>query len=179
MKKMVMLAAAAAMLGGCRVVEVDNRGEEVARDQDGKPVLLQDGSIQTVKKGWSVYHNQHWMVTEADSLSASVKKDEINFALNGLNSRPDGTNLVALVDTSFSGVNTLVAKVAAAVATSGGSTAGDAALTLATSIYNKFKSAGGDESKATVSTSSDGKVTVSDGTISATASCADGSCTVK
>ena len=91
--KRIMAAALAglATVAGCRVVEVENRGEEIARDADGKPVTLQDGTIQTVKRGWSVYHNQHWMVTEADSLTAHVETGKIDFSLNGLNTRPDGT----------------------------------------------------------------------------------------
>ena len=44
MNKLLTLCALAALLltTGCRVVEVENNGEEIARDQDGKPVLLQD-----------------------------------------------------------------------------------------------------------------------------------------
>jgi len=184
MKRVIRYTMCAAILGcaivsGCRVVEVENKGEEIARDADGKPVLLQDGTIQTVKRGWTVYHNQHWMITEADSLTASVKPSEISFAINGLNSRPDGTNLVALVDTSFSGVNTLVAKVAAAIATSGGSVASESAMSLATQLYNKFKSSGGDDTKASVVTGSDGTITITDGTVTQTATCTDGSCTAK
>ena len=121
MKKIMAAALAGlAAVAGCRVVEVENRGEEIARDADGKPVTLQDGTIQTVKRGWSVYHNQHWMVTEADSLTAHVEAGKIDFALNGLNARPDGTNLNALVVGSLEGAANLAAKVGAAVATSGG-----------------------------------------------------------
>ena len=181
MNKMLMPCAFAALLltTGCRVVEVENHGEEIARDQDGKPVLLQDGSIQTVKRGWKVYHNQHWMVTEADSLTASVKPQQIEFALNGLNSKPDGENLVALVKTSLEGTAELAAKIGVAIATSGGSVAAEggasAIVSLAKQAYQSFTAGGGDASKATVSTGADGTVTVSDGTTCTT--CKDGSCT--
>ena len=168
MKKCIGTALAGlAAVAGCRVVEVENRGEEVARDADGKPVLLADGTIQTVKKGWSVYHNQHWMVTEADSLTAHVEAGKIDFALNGLNSRPDGTNLVALVDASLSGAAALAAKVGAAVATSGGSAGAEAVA----SWVKSFVSAGGDASKATV-TCKDGSCTITDGSVT----CVDGAC---
>ena len=45
--KKIMFAAfavafAVAFMTGCRVVEVENYGEEVARDADDKPVLLAD-----------------------------------------------------------------------------------------------------------------------------------------
>ena len=181
MNKIPMLAALATMsllLGGCRVVKVDTRGEEIARDKDGNPVLL-DGKIQTARKGWEVYHNQHWMVTEADSLTATVKPDDIAFALNGLNSHPDGTNLVALVSSSMEGAATLAAKIGAAIATGGGSTAAEggasAVVALAKQACALFTSKGGDATKASVSTASDGTVTVTDG--SNTVTCKDGECT--
>ena len=180
------VAFALAFMTGCRVVEVENYGEEIARDADDKPVLLADGRIQTVKKGWSVYHNQHWMLTEADKISATVKPDEITFDMNGLNPRPDGTNLVALINTSFNGVNTLAAKIIAACVTSGGSTAGEAAVILGKNLYTKFKAAGGDESKAKIITDANGNVTVSDGCVTCNSSecttcseCTDGSCSLK
>lgn len=180
MKKVVFAAIVAAVAAGCRVVEVENYGEEIARDADDKPVLLADGRIQTVKKGWSVYHNQHWMLTEADKISATVKPEEITFDMNGFNTRPDGTNLVALVNTSFNGVNTLAAKIIAACVTSGGSTVGEAAVILGQAIYKKFVEAGGDQSKATITTDTAGNVTVSDGNVTCNGAecslCTDGSC---
>ena len=167
--KRIMAAALAglATVAGCRVVEVENRGEEIARDADGKPVTLQDGTIQTVKRGWSVYHNQHWMVTEADSLTAHVEAGKIDFALNGLNTRPDGTNLNALVVGSLEGAANLAAKVGAAVATSGGSTGAEAVAAWVKS----FVEAGGDPAKATVSCAN-GSCTITDGAVT----CTDGTC---
>lgn len=180
MNKLLTLCALAALLlaTGCRVVEVENHGEEIARDQDGKPVLLQDGTIQTVKKGWRVYHNQHWMTTAADSLTAQVKPQEIAFALNGLASKPDGESLVSLVKTGLEGSAELASKIGVAIATGGGSVAAEggasAIVALAKQAYQSFTEAGGDTSKATVSTKSDGTVTVSDGKTCTT--CKDGSC---
>lgn len=170
MKKIMMFIAIAsvAVLAGCRVVEVENKGEEIARDADGKPVTLSDGTIQTVKRGWSVYHGQHWMTTRADSLSAAVKKDEITFALNGLNSEPS-SNLVALVDTSLTGVTTLAAKVGAAIATGGWSVAGEAGANAISTAVNSYVANGGSVENATV-TVTDGNVRISDGTTSSQAS---------
>ena len=169
MKRITAAALAGlATVAGCRVVEVENRGEEIARDADGKPVTLQDGTIQTVKKGWSVYHNQHWMVTEADSLTAHVEAGKIDFSLNGLNTRPDGTNLNALVVGSLEGAANLAAKVGAAIATSGGSTGAE---TVAEWVKS-FVAAGGNPANATVSCA-DGSCTITDGAVT----CKDGSCT--
>ena len=158
--------AAITIFAGCRVVEVENKGEEVARDGDGQPVLLKDGSIQTVKKGWSVYHNQHWMWTQADSITAGIKKEEVNFAMNGLNTAPS-SNLVALVDTSLTGAANLAAKVGAAIASSGGTTAAEAVA----GWVSKFIAAGGNADKATVSCK-DGSCTITDGNVT----CVDGNC---
>ncbi len=105
MKKLLFMAAIGSIIvsGGCRVVEVENLGEEVVRDTAGKPVMLADGRAQTISRGWRVYHGQHWMTTRADSLEAAVKAGEISFSLNGLNSDPS-TNVVAFVDASAQGV---------------------------------------------------------------------------
>ena len=167
-KIMAAALAGLATFAGCRVAEGENRGEEIARDADGKPVTLQDGTIQTVKKGWSVYHNQHWMVTEADSLTAHVEAGKIDFAINGLNARPDGTNLNALVVGSLEGAANLAAKVGAAIATSGGSTGAE---TVAEWVKS-FVAAGGNPANATVSCA-DGSCTITDGSVT----CKDGSCT--
>ncbi len=111
---LMCLAVAFLALAGCRVVEVENHGEEVVLGADGKPVMLADGRVQTISRGWSVYHGQHWMMTRADSLTASVKAGEIAFSLNGLNSDPS-TNVVALVETSAKGVGTIAEKVVEAM----------------------------------------------------------------
>lgn len=174
MKKIIIIAAfAACALCGCRVVEVENKGEEIARDAEGKPVLTKDGTIQTVKKGWSVYHNQHWMWTQLDTMSAQVKPDDIQFAMGNLNSQPS-SNLVALVDVSFKGACELTARIGAAIATSGGSVAGEAGAAAISSLVSKFVGKGGDTSAAKI-TCADGSCTLTDGTVTET--CTD--CYVK
>ena len=182
MKKMMIGAAlVAAVVCGCRVVEVTRPGQTVAT-LDGKVVTTKAGEPVILDGGWSVYHNQHWMWTQVDTMDAHIKPDDISFSMNGLNSQPS-SNLVALVETSFNGVNTLAAKIIAACVTSGGSTAAEAAITLGTALYQKFKAAGGDETKATVTTDASGNVVVTDGTVTCNGSecttCTDGSCTVK
>ena len=174
MRKIMIAAMFAACAAGCRVVEVENFGEEVAMDADGKPVILADGRIQTIKKGWSVYHNQHWMITEADQMNATIRPDAIEFSLNGFNSKPDGENLNALVKNVLDGVANLAAKIGAAVATSGGSAGADAVAAM----VGEFVSKGGDLDKATV-TVADGNIVCTDGTCIVSGACADGSCEVK
>ena len=183
MKKIMIICAICAAFGtigtGCRSVEVENYGEEIARDADDKPVTLADGKIQTVKKGWKVKHNQHWMSTQADTINASVRPEEIIFTLNGLNSYPDASNLVALVRESLTGCAELAIKIGTAIATCGGSVAAEggaaAIATLAKQAYAQFRTGGGDESKASITQQADGTIKVSDGTICTT--CKDGTCT--
>ena len=152
----------ALMLCGCRVVEVENRGEGVLVGADGAPVLV-DGKLVRYSKGWNVYHNQHWMATEADTLEASIRSNEISFALGKLNTKPS-EELAKLVDVSLKGATELAAKVGAAIATSGGSVAGDAAKAAITKAVAKFIGKGGDASKATV-TCNGKDCTISDGTV--------------
>ena len=162
---MIALAACAAAITGCRAVTVENYGEEIARDADEKPVTLADGRIQTVKKGWRVHHNQHWMTTRADSITASVKPEEIAFALNGLNTQPS-EELNKLVGTSLDGLTKLVVACADAYTKiAGGGAQADVALTSAKRVLEYFSSKGGDLSKATVTTDDAAKlVKVTDGT---------------
>ena len=141
---MILLAALA--LAGCRVVEVENRG-------DGQ--------------GWRVYHNQHWMTTRADTITATVQPGgAIRFTMNGLNSEPSD-ELRLLIDTSLKGAAELAAKVGAAIATSGGSVAGDAGAALLQNAIARYISKGGSTETATV-TCKDGSCTITDGTVTET-----------
>jgi len=167
---MMMLAACAAIAmtttTGCRAVTVENYGEEVARDAENRPVTLADGSIQTVKKGWRVRHNQHWMATDVDTMEAHIRPEDISFQMGKVSSRPS-EELTKLVDVSLKGAAELAAKVGAAIATSGGSVAGDAAYTALRNAISKYISKGGDASKAKI-TCENGNCTISDGTVTET-----------
>ena len=167
-KSLVIVLIACLMAGGltgCRAVTVENYGEEIARDADEKPVTLADGRIQTVKKGWRVHHNQHWMNTKADSIEAHIKPEDISFAMNGLNTQPS-EELNKLVGTSLDGLTKLVVACADAYTKiAGGGAQADVALTSAKKVLEYFSAKGGDLSKATVTTDDAAKlVKVSDGT---------------
>ncbi len=181
MKKLMMVAAlAAGGLAGCKSIEVERHGQtlatyadtngvvRVALDARGNPIIL-DG-------GWGVDYFQHWMWTRLDMLSATAGAG-VKLDINGYESGVD-TNLVALVDVSLKGTAELAAKIGTAIATCGASAAaeGGAAsiVALAKQAYNRFVSRGGNVSKAVVSSSADGTVTVSDGSIGV--QCRDGSC---
>lgn len=172
MKQLMLLAAIALaiILAGCRSVEVENYGQDYVKMSNGDPVLV-DGKPVLIGKGWSVDHFQHWMITKADTISANVKKDEIDFSMNGLNTQPDAEGLKNLVDVSLKGSAELAAKIGAAIATSGGSAGADAIA----AYVKQFIAKGGDPEKATV-TVSDGTLTCTDGSCTLTGSCTDGSC---
>ncbi|MBQ1428420.1 MAG: hypothetical protein IIZ06_02020 [Kiritimatiellae bacterium] len=165
----IALAATLALptfLAGCRAVTVENYGEEIARDADDKPVTLADGRIQTIKKGWRVHHNQHWMNTKADSIEAHIKPEDISFAMNGLNTQPS-EELNKMVGTSLDGLTKLVVACADAYTKiAGGGAQADTALAAGKKVLEYFSSQGGDLSKATVTTTANNKLQVTDGATS-------------
>ena len=131
MKNIIVIGLAAAALAGCRSVTVKNYGQEVV-DVNG---------VQTViSKGWYVSHWQHWMITRADNISASIKPEEITFGLAGLDEKSDG-----------------------AIATAGGTACADSI----SGLVAKFVNAGGDTAKASVSCK-DGSCTITDGATTCT-----------
>lgn len=162
MKMLIIAAFAVVTLTGCRVVEVENYGAEVVRNPDGTVIVGTNGVAQTVSKGWSVYHNQHWMVTDADQISASIKPTEIAFTLNGLSTKPS-EELAKVIDVAMSGAANLAAKIGSAIVSSGGSVAFDAV----TALVKKYINAGGDIDKAVIDCK-DGACTITDGEITCT-----------
>ena len=158
MRNIIIIGLTAAALAGCRSVTVKNYGQEVV-DVNG---------VQTViSKGWYVSHWQHWMITKADNISASIKPEEITFDLAGLDEKSDGDGLSKLVSASLSGAAELATKIGAAIATAGGTACADSI----SGLVAKFVKAGGDTAKASVSCK-DGSCTITDGATT----CTDDSC---
>ena len=150
MKNIIIIGLAAAALAGCRSVTVKNYGQEVV-DVNG---------VQTViSKGWYVSHWQHWMITKADNISASIRPDAITFGLNGLDEMPDGDGLAKVVTASLSGAAELATKVGAAI--------GTACADSISGLVARFVKAGGDTAKASVSCK-DGSCTITDGSTTCT-----------
>ena len=159
----------AACVAGCKSIDVERHAQTLATyadtngvthaicDAAGKPILL-DG-------GWEVSYFQHWNWQKFDTLSATAGAG-VALTLNGYESGAD-SNLVALVKNSFDGAALLAAKIGAAIATCGGSSVADGAISA---LIARFVSKGGNAANATV-TCKDGNCTVSDGTI--TESCTD------
>ena len=154
MKNIIIIGLAAAALAGCRSVTVKNYGQEVV-DVNGKQTVI--------SKGWYVSHWQHWMITKADNISASIKPEEITFGLAGLDEKSDGDGLSKVVSASLSGAAELATKIGAAIATAGGTACADSI----SGLLARFVKAGGDTAKASVSCK-DGSCTITDGATTCT-----------
>ena len=154
MKNIIVIGLAAAALAGCRSVTVKNYGQEVV-DVNGKQTVI--------SKGWYVSHWQHWMITRADNISASIKPEEITFGLAGLDEKSDGDGLAKVVTASLSGAAELATKIGAAIATAGGTACADSI----SGLVAKFVKAGGNTAKASVSCK-DGSCTITDGATTCT-----------
>ena len=172
MKKVMMMTAAACAVAltitGCKSIEVERHRQSLATIQnaDGTVSVVRDAANNPVvlDGGWEVDYFQHWNWQKFDSLSAKAGKD-VSLDINNYASGAD-SNLVALVDTSLEGATKLIATAAEAyVKVAGGGAQADTALAVGQKIYEYFKSKGGDESKATVTTdTASNTVKVNDGT---------------
>ena len=171
MKKLILLAALAAVFAGmtgCKSIEVERHHQSLATIQnaDGTVSVVRDAANNPVvlDGGWEVDYFQHWNWQKFDSLSAKAGKD-VSLDINNYASGAD-SNLVALVDTSLEGATKLIATAAEAyVKVAGGGAQADTALSVGQKIYEFFKSKGGDETKAKVTTdTASNTIKVDDGT---------------
>ena len=171
MKKLMMIALAAcaaiAMTTGCVSMEVEDYGYDVVKDAAGNPVCDTNGVVQTVHKGQKWDYNKNMVDQTLDDLAFTRKQGDV-ITLNLRNYRDNvSPELNKVVETSFKGAAELAAKVGAAIASSGGSVAGEAAAGALKNAIAKYISKGGDVAKATV-TCKDGSCTISDGTVTET-----------
>lgn len=167
---MVMMAAVAIVITGCKSVEVERNPQSLAtvqnadgsvtvvRDHENKPVVL-DG-------GWSVDYFQHWNWQEFDSLSATAG-DGVKLDINNYRGGADSTNLTALVSTSLDGITQLVTKTAEAYEkVAGGGAQANTAINTASRLIGLFTEKGGNLKEAKVSTdSASNTVKISDGSV--------------
>ena len=169
MKKLTMiaLAACAVVIVGCVAVEVEDYGDEVVKDAAGNPVCDTNGVVQTVRKGQRWHYNKNMVDQEFDEVN--FKRDPGDAVAFFLKNYKDGVSpeLNKVIETSFKGASELAAKIGAAIATSGGSVAGEAAYSALSKAIKNYLSKGGSAEKATVECK-DGNCTISDGTVSET-----------
>ena len=169
MKKLMMIALAAcvAVMTGCVSMEVEDYGYDVVKDAAGNPVCDTNGVVQTVYKGQKWDFNKNMVDQAYDdvdfkrmtgnkiALRISNYKDQVSPELN------------KVVETSFKGAAELAAKIGAAIATSGGSVAGDAAAAAITQSVKNYISKGGSVENATV-TCEGSNCTITDGSVTET-----------
>lgn len=166
MKKLsiIILAAFAA---GCMSITVEDFGREVVRDVNGAPILAADGTVQTIHKGqrWSYF--KHWVNTTCEEFSFARKPgDDISFAAKNYQDEVSA-ELNKLVETSFKGAAELAAKVGAAIATYGATTAGEAGMSALSKAIGSYVAKGGDVANAAIKCEG-GNCTITDGTITET-----------
>lgn len=163
MNKMMMIVAACAAIvfTGCKSIEVDRRGQQLAIDQNGQVVKTASGEPLVLDMGWNVDYFQHWNWQRFDALEATAGSAALK--INNYQSGAD-TNLAALVSASFDGGVKLCNAIGEAYAKiAGGKAQADTVLSTGKRIYDFFVESGGNADNATVSTTSDNKVQVSDG----------------
>ena len=166
MKKLLIITITAA-LSGCMSITVEDYGHEVVRDQNGAPIVAKDGTVQTVHKGQRWHYNKNMVDQTVDDIAFSRQPGDA-ITLNVKNYKDTvSPELNKVIETSFKGAAELAAKVGAAIATSGGSVAGEAAYSALKSAIAKYISKGGSADKAKI-TCEGGNCTISDGTVTET-----------
>ena len=160
------LVALALLLPGCTSTSAEWGGERVVVGADGAPLVDKDGVVQKVKEPVRLSSWRHWIDTHVDTATLGVEPEKISFEMNGYKAEPS-EELNKLVETSLKGAAELAAKVGAAIATSGGSVAGDAAYSALRNAISKYISKGGSAEKAKI-TCEGGNCTISDGTVTET-----------
>ena len=169
MKKlmMLMLAACAAAMTGCVAIEVEDYGDEVVKDSAGNPVCASNGVVQTVHKGQRWHLNKNMVEQAYDEVEFERQlHNVVKFRISNYKDTVS-PELNKIIDTSFKGAAELAAKIGAAIATSGGSVAGEAAYTALSKTIKSYLAKGGSVEKATVECK-DGSCTISDGTVTET-----------
>ena len=166
MRKILFAAACAAMIAGCTSTTAEWGGERVVYGLDGAPLVDKDGVVQKVKEPVKLSSWRHWIKTLFMASKLAIKKDEIELAMDGYRAEPS-EELNKVIETSFKGASELAAKVGAAIATSGGSVAGEAAFSALKKTITNYVTKGGSAEKAKI-TCEGGNCTISDGTITET-----------
>lgn len=155
------------LLQGCTALKVTDYGHEVVRDSDGKPLVDKDGKVQTVHKGQRWHYNKNMVDQSLDDLEFTRKQgDVIGLKLRNYKDAVS-PELNKVIETSFKGAAELAAKIGAAIATSGGSVAGEAGASLLKKSIANYLSKGGSAEKAKI-TCENGNCTITDGTITET-----------
>ena len=160
----VLFVALMWLSAGCIAIEVEDYGQQAVVDSAGNPVCDSNGVVQTVHKGQRWHYNKNMVEQSLEEIGFTRKPgDDVTVNIKNYKDVVS-QELNKVVDTSFKGAAELAAKVGAAIATSGGSVAGEAARSAISKAIARFQKKGGDASKATV-TCNGKDCTISDGTV--------------
>jgi hypothetical protein len=193
MKKIIMIAAAAAFAAGCQTRITAEKNPEVAHPIQAKVTV--NGEDMIINTGYMVTSGG-WYATARSPLYATetLRGLDIGVATNGTvhlgldaYDRDLSTNAIVMVKTIFDGSVNLVNACAKAYATIQSAGATTAAGAVADKIAAYFREKGGDPAKSTVIADETAKtVTVTDGSTSICcdalgncSECGDGGCAVK
>lgn len=151
---------------GCTSTYARWGGERVIIDAEGRPLVNKAGDVQKVKEPVELSSWRHWTDSLIGTATLGIRKDEIDFSMQNYSSKPS-EELAKTIDVSLKGAAELAAKVGAAIATSGGSVAGEAAYAKLRSAIAKFVQKGGNATKAKI-TCEGGSCTFTDGSVTET-----------
>jgi len=169
-KAMSMLAHAATtgcvalVFVGCTSTYAKWGGERVVCDLEGRPIVANDGTVQKVKEPVELSSWRHWTDSLIGTATLGIRKDSIDFQMQNYSSKPS-EELAKTIDVSLKGAAELAAKVGAAIATAGGSVAGEAGYAALRNAIANYIANGGDVKNVKVECK-DGNCTLSDGSVS-------------
>ena len=182
MKKLIIIAIAAAALVGCqspaKLRDIELKGMYV--NGYSEQLAIGMGRITSIpgeREAFVAHYRE-----DTAWLSPSTKTHELDLMLVGTNSTANAAQVIASICDAFKDVAPSIAKINAE-APKGitvldvikPSEAAQLAKLVGSKAYESFTSAGGDAAKATVTKLSDGSTQISDGSVCTT--CVDGVCT--
>lgn len=169
-KAMSMLAHAATtgcvalVFVGCTSTYAKWGGERVVCDPEGRPIVANDGTVQKVKEPVELSSRRHWTDSLIGTATLGIRKDQIDFQMQNYSSKPS-EELAKTIDVSLKGAAELASRVGAAIATAGGSVAGEAGYAALRNAIANYIAKGGDVKNVKVECK-DGNCTLSDGSVS-------------
>ena len=182
MKKLIIIAIAAAALAGCqspsKLRDIELKGMYV--NGYSEQLAIGMGRITSIpgeREAFVAHYRE-----DTAWLSPSTKTHELDLMIVGTNSTVNAAAVVASICEAFKDVAPSIAKINAEAPK--GITVLDVIKPsvpaqliklVGEEAYNSFTSGGGDAAKATVTKLSDGSMKISDGSVCTT--CADGVCT--
>ena len=179
MKKLAMVALAAALTGCTSSTRIEWGGKKAVRQPDGTVLVTPDGSPYYEAEK-NVYTDSNWLTKrEERDVKVEVLKDGAYTASLGSRVNDVSTNGTAMVTGGIDAMTRLVSTCAAAYVTiAGGGAQADTTTAVVSKVIGYFTSKGGDAGKATVTTDEASKtLKVDDGTTCVTCD-ADGNCSV-